>query len=312
MGKGALPHVPDERDYDYSKLGKASAPFDWSVGVDIPVLKIKNQGSSSSCGGQAWSYFMGKLKGDERSAKFIYEQTVAPGGGSDGRTNCDLVVKEGDCTEALYPSVKPDGTCDEAFMVSNQTIPPEAFTDALTDTAFSYAQVSIDFDSLAQAIRDNGGVILGVDGENNNSWTTAFPQPPVNIVWRHWLYFCKAKLVNGKKFLGCTNSWGDSVGENGVQWFDESWLPHIFVAWTLYTNSSNFVFNTDMMYNQTSPDIVQLQKRLGVNPTGWYGPITKAAVFAYQQSHLTLSWYEKYILRGNVCGQRTRTSLNGA
>ena len=75
----------------------------------------------------------------------------------------------------------------------------------------------------------------------------------------------------------------------------------------------NFVFTQDMQYGQTSNDITELQKRLGVVPqNGHYGPITKAAVFEYQQKNLTLTWFEKNILQGNVCGKRTRAALNGS
>ncbi len=313
LSHGALPHIPDPRDYQYSEIAKSSTPFDWNQGIDIPVSPIKNQGSSGSCGGQAWSYFMAALKGPERSAKFIYAQTAVPGGGSDGRTNCDLVVKEGDCQEMLCSSYEAGNPPSEAYMTSQGDITSIARLNALTDEALSYAQVNLDFDSLAQAIRDNKGVILGIDGENNNTWTTAYPQPPVNIVWRHWIYCCKAKIISGRKFIGFANSWGTSVGDQGIQWINEDYLPHIFVAWTLYPKGPGFIFTKDMMYGETSPDVLELQKRLGVIPaSGYYGPLTKAAVYSYQLGHLQMSWYEKYVLRGNVCGKRTRASLNSA
>ncbi len=311
FGTGAFPHTEDPRDYKYTELAKASAPFDWAQGIDIQPVKVKNQGSSSSCGGQAWAYFMGVLKGDERSARFIYSQTAVPGGGSDGRTNCDLVVKQGDCQESILSSYENGNPPTEAYMTRRGDISLEADLDASTDQALSYAQVDLNFDSIAQAIRDNKGVILGINGNNNGTWLSAFPQPPVGTEWRHWVWASKAKLINGKRFIGFCNSWGESVGDNGIQWIDEGYLPNIFVAWTLYIKSLNFQFTKDMMYGQLSTDIIQLQKRLGVIPaSGYYGPLTKAAVFAYQKSHLSLSWYEQYILRGNVCGKRTRMALN--
>lgn len=310
FGHGALPHIPDPRDYQYSQIAKSAAPFDWDAGIDISPVEIKNQGTSGSCGGQAWSYFMGVLKADERSAKFIYAQTAVPGGGSDGRTNCDLVSGQGDCLETVLSSYENGNPPSEAYITDKSGITAAAMLNAATDRAFSYAQVNLDFDSIAQAIRDNKGVILGVDGENNNTWTTTYPQPPKTIAWRHWIYCCKAKMTNGKKFIGFANSWGSSVGDNGIQWIDESYLPHIFVAWTLYVSAGKFIFNADMQYGQTSNDIKELQKRLGVVQTGYYGSLTKQAVLNYQLANIPLSLYERFVLAGSICGARTRAALN--
>ena len=312
---GALPHTPDSRDFHYSEIAKSSAPFDWTQGIDVQPIRIKDQGSSESCGGQAWSYFMGVLKGDDRSAKFIYSQTAAPGGGSDGRTNCDLVVKQGDCQETLCTSNKPDGSCDEEYMTNQGDITAQARTDATTDEALSYAQVATDFDSLAQAIRDNKGVIIGIQGENNGTWTSTYPQPPVNPTWNHWVWACKAKLLGGKKYIGFANSWGTQVGDQGIQWISESYIPFIFVAWTLY--AGKYIFNTDMQMGQTSADVQQLQRKLialgypiPAGATSFYGSQTRNAVYDFQLDHVPMNLIEKYVYLGRYCGVKTRQALN--
>lgn len=312
-GHGAIVDTPDPRDFKYEGIAKSSAPFDWNTGYDVELdgkITIKDQGGSFSCGGQAWSYFMGVLKGDSRSAKFIYAQTAVPGGGSSGRSNSDLVVNQGDCQESILSSYEGGLPPSEAYISNGSDIGAKAKADALTDEAFSYGNPSINIDSLTQALRDNKGCIIGVYGQNNGTWTSAFPQPPLSNDWAHWLYIGKAKLINGKKYLGACNSWGDKVGEAGWQWLGEEYIPHLFSAWTLYCKATDFIFKTNMMFGQTSDDIVQLQRRLGVNPTGFYGPLTRTAVFAYQLKNVPMTSIEKYVYKGLYCGEKTRAALN--
>jgi peptidoglycan hydrolase-like protein with peptidoglycan-binding domain len=66
-----------------------------------------------------------------------------------------------------------------------------------------------------------------------------------------------------------------------------------------------FKFNKDMWYGQRNPDVVQLQKRLGVIQTGYFGVLTRAAVIAYQKAH-------NIAPAVGYCGILTRTSLNNS
>lgn len=43
---------------------------------------------------------------------------------------------------------------------------------------------------------------------------------------------------------------------------------------------------------------------------GYYGAITASAVLSFQIKNINLSWYERYILRGTVCGDKTRQAIN--
>lgn len=47
-----------------------------------------------------------------------------------------------------------------------------------------------------------------------------------------------------------------------------------------------------------------------VDKLGFYGDITSAAVLAFQLKYCNLSWYERYIMRGTVCGVKTLSALN--
>ncbi len=304
LGKGALPHQPDERDYQWGELGFGSMPFSWEDGFDIEnevgKLPVKDQGGSSSCGGQAWGYLgqiLDNTNRNEKSAKFIYAQTHAPGGGSDGRLNSELVKTKGWGSEALTPSYVNGFAGSEQFYINND-ITPEAFKEALTDRALSYAAVNITIDSIAQALRDNKAVIIGIVGQNNGTWTSPFPKPPMGSsnLWYHWVLIGKAKMIGGKKYLGFINSWGETVGEKGWQWISEDYMNWLFSTWTMIKNTPppptfqyNFIKN--LTFSMFGADVTALQTILkiegffSVPATGFFGLVTLAAVKKWQTKH---------------------------
>src|SRR3989344_7780494 len=134
---GGIPDKPDSRDYKWNneEFGAALPPFDWDMGFDIEYelgdmlgisnfkLKPNNQGSSLSCGGQAWSkyaailYAVSAKSFEENSAKFIYSQTFKPGVGSTGRDNCNILIKQGCADENLCISYENGNPPSEPFMV---------------------------------------------------------------------------------------------------------------------------------------------------------------------------------------------------
>jgi len=81
--------------------------------------------------------------------------------------------------------------------------------------------------------------------------------------------------------------------------------------------STNSFFNTDMKYMQGSNEIKRLQGVLSdlgyftyPENTGYYGDITKEAVYNFQLDYVQLSWWERYILRGKTVGPKTRFAIN--
>lgn len=238
---GALKSPYDIRDY---RLVPGAVRIDWEKGYDIEKvlgtkLVTKDQGDSSSCGGQAWAYYgevLEKLATSDyepRSAKWIYSQTHEPGGGSWGRRNSDVVIKQGWAREKLVPSYENNKPPSEAFITKPVVVTPEIREDIEVNRALSYMQTVRTIDSIAEAIQNNYGCIVGISGQNGKKWKTAFPEAPDTEVWRHWLYAGKFKEINGKKHVGVKNSWGN-VGEDGWQWLSEDFFPTwCFETWTL-------------------------------------------------------------------------------
>ncbi len=313
FGKGGIPSPHDERDYHFNAIAMASAPFDWNTGYDIEAvigkMPVKNQQMTFACGGYAWaseSYSLDQTNREEKSEKFIYAQTHAPGGGSEGRVNCELLRTKGVCKKILCPEPNP---LTEAAITTNDITQP-AFADALTNKEKSYLNVAIDIESVAQNIRDNGGVVIGITGKNNGTWLSAYPQKPDNTsdIWRHWVYAGKAKMINGKKYIGFLNSWGEGVGEHGWQWISEDYFVGTFNIFEIRSMvydqqlAQKFVFTKTLRRNDRGLDVKMLQIKLGITPDGIFGQNTYAAVKDFQFAH--------HLIFDGVVGPETNKVLN--
>lgn len=255
---GAVRDIPDNRDYQWSEIGKSSTPFNWIQGFDVEdklgfKIPVKNQGGSYSCGGQAFAYYAQVLEAlntktfEERSAKFLYSQCWLTEGGSRGRDICKILVSQGSAKEAFFPSYYTDKTpLREEDYRDTSLLNNVIRQDAKSTLALSYVNVSpIDIEIVAQAIRDNNGCVIGVTGENNGTWMKEFPKPPTKNSWNHWVYACKAKLIKGKKYIGIINSWGEDCGNKGIQWIGEDYFtastdyPAVWQVWTIVLKEVN-------------------------------------------------------------------------
>lgn len=321
FGKGAVKDIPDFRDYIFGRdVGMSAVPFDWEKGYDVEKviseligkdfkIKIKDQGLSSSCGGQAWGYYGQAINAFfdknilERSAKFIYANTNSPGGGSGGRQNCDFVKGKGWGFEEDTVSYEGGKVPSEAFMVRKNDITEIAYAKALADKAFAYANVPIDVELIAQAVRDNHGVVIGITGTNNGSWRSSKPKAATTFEnsWNHWLYIGKVKVMNGKKYFGAFNSWGEDVGDDGVQWLSEEHMLArvqgynlVWSVWTMVMKEEVVVppINYPLLkFKSKGPYVKQLQSILnkkinaGLVVDGDFGNKTLAKVKDFQRSY---------------------------
>lgn len=277
FGTGAIKNKIDIRDHKWNKLAKAITPFDWNKGYDIEKklsevlniqdfkIPVKDQNGSFSCVGQAVAYYesvqdaIEKGVFTEKSARDVYSQVFIPGGGSSTRAGVTLMVKKGVCREELMPSYQKGLPPEEIFM----TIRPDAtkitIEDASKARGTAYASVKSNIDSLAQALETNHGLILVVEGENNGTWRTKYPRPPVvESEWAHCVYVGKAKLINGKKHLGVLNSWGEQTGEHGWQWLDENYVNKTFCrdAMVVY-DTTNDVLKQQVVWYQEILELLQ-------------------------------------------------------
>lgn len=335
FGKGGIRRdIPDPRDIVWGvHVGMTSTPFDWNKGYDVEKeasdklgknfkITVKDQDGSSSCGGQAWSYYGQVLNifhdnnDAERSAKFIYAQTFQGVGGSGGNENCNIAIKQGFGLENDTPSYENGQPAGEGFYQRPQDITNTARDNAKLDKAFAYANImSREADTIAQAVRDNYGCIFGITGSNNGTWRSDFPKPPIsfNNSWNHWLYIGKAKLIDGVKHFGTLNSWGTIVGQDGWQWLSEEYVttmilgyPAIWSVWTMTLKSEvtppPFKFTQTTKVGSTGNEVRKLQEVLKIKIDGSFGNLTKKAVMTFQTNHNLTS--------DGIVGAKTRAVLN--
>ncbi len=259
---GAIRDDADARDFRYRDFIGGSAQFNWEKGYDVEEaigmkIPVKNQGESGSCGGQAMAYYGQVLEEvssktfEERSARFIYAQCFVPPWGSNMRPLIKIATEQGWARESLLTSYENGQPPKEPFMQRTDDITQEIRDDALNAQMLSYAIVQPNIDEVALAISNNYGCILGISGQNNGTWLSEFPQPPKTPDWGHWIYAGRAKMINGKKYIGVLNSWGDTVGDKGWQWLSEDY----FTTKVFYPNQSATTavwYGWTIMFNKES------------------------------------------------------------
>lgn len=337
---GGLGDIYDSRDYKWEDIGSALPPFDWNTGFDIEkklssILKIpfnlqqydnKDQNGSGSCGGQAVSYYGGIKEAvasgsfERRSAKFLYSQVWVPGGGSKMRDLFDISIKQGFAKESICSSYDNGLPPGEAFMERSSDVTQVARNDAKSAQGLSYFYVNLDVDSVAQAIANNDGVVILLNGQNNGTWRTAYPTVPTHKDWGHFMYAGKAFLSNGKKIIGAKQSWGLGIGDNGWQYFTEDWFTSqniTQVGALVWNNRSTPTFThnfqTPIKLGDKGNEVIALQQALRqdgeftypVN-TGFYGDVTRQAVLAFQNKY----GIPADNLNGTLVGPKTRSKLN--
>jgi len=213
--------------------------FDWDKGYDVRnivgPIKIKNQGSNYSCGGQAGAYFiqiqraLQSIKEDELSAKSLYAPIAYIGGGT---TVVDLMTQIGSVglnKENSVPSYYIDGSpLSESMMIEKSWSTPQTTKDALTRAGYTPYDIGENIDEVASTIQNYGAVIWEIRGKNNGTWLTKSPVPPERKspqpYWHHFMCCIGAKMINGKKTIIALQSMGTGVGESGVQYFGEEWF----------------------------------------------------------------------------------------
>lgn len=229
----------------------------------IPSFKIepKNQGSSSSCTGQALSQYISVLNmietGDwvEVSARDIYAYiSLGMDRGAYLRDALKLAVDRGISTEELVPSytyihtdtqeIRNPLTEAEFLVKPEESEAIQAIRVALQAKEYQVVNSSRGdlLEQMAWTTLLGFGCYFGVVGQNNGTWHTTYPQLPTGSQWQHALYAGKAVLRDGKKMISHINSWGNGVGEQGWQYLGDNYIGQgigptnvdaVFNPWTL-------------------------------------------------------------------------------
>lgn len=278
------------------KLGKSGIPFDWSRGYDVEdkigQIPIKDQGQSDSCGGQAKAYWLGiyfALQGQpyvEQSAKSIYSRIDYPQGG----TTVPALEKDlGSTDESLVPSYQNGQPPTEPWMIDNIWQASE-LVNTMAKRGFVAKSVNIDMESIAEAIRDYGGVIWEIEGQNNGTWLSSTPQPPISSanLWSHFMCAKAAySITESIKGIEALQSWGKNIGLNGIQTFTDNYINSGYIV-DCFTFVRIPPLTQPLTYGESNPQVQTLQQKLGMPSTlqtGYYGFITLCAVVKFEIAH---------------------------
>src|SRR5258708_5392465 len=107
LPKGCIPDTPDSRDYQASDI-MGAPQVDWSQPFLLPNPGDEDQGSSSSCVAQAWSYYHNQIHAADYSRRDIYCQIALPGGGAQIRDGGLRIKNNGQATRDEVPDPKPE------------------------------------------------------------------------------------------------------------------------------------------------------------------------------------------------------------
>ena len=257
FGHGSI-HQPIRRKIKKAlrkSIVASTSPVNWDKGYDvrdtIGPITIKNQGTSSSCGGQAGSYFieihrrLNKLTEGAVSAKSIYAPIHYPNGGTTINDLERQIMSQGANLEASVPSYDAYGApLSEIMMQDTSWQTDKTRSDAFTRAGYTPSDIADDIDTVAANISTWGAVLFEVKGQNGHipSWLSSTPPAPMPSTgepyWYHFMAGVGYKMINGKKAIICLQSWGN-VGDNGVQYLTEDFFNGggVVDAFTLIPNA---------------------------------------------------------------------------
>ena len=275
-GRGALPDLPDARDFSYEAVFGAPVLTveEWQTGYDVEkefdiALKLEDQGSSSSCVGQAASKLF-ELKLIERhgkdaltdySSRFIYANvSLGLGVGAYIRDGMKFAADSGCADETTVPSYENGKPPSEAYMVRKDDITPEIYMLAKKVDVFNYRVISEaqQIDTIAHAIKTHKGLLIGFQG-SNKGWATGIVRPPKlgEAVWGHAVIATRFGKDGIGKWVGGPNSWSAQWGILGGYWkayekdyFTVEASQYVFNPWV-------YVWDTLVPDNQKAMDYIK-------------------------------------------------------
>lgn len=242
MRHGAIPLHPIHRRFRKMMRKKIvrGMGVDWTKPFSTFRFPIKNQSTNDSCSGQASSMALqierksrGIIEG-EISAKSFYAPIAYSGGGTTVVALERQFKLSGANLEASVPSYDAQGNPLPEYLVADKSwMTPALTADAVTRAGYTLYDCGVDIENVAQAIEDYGFVIFEVQGQDNGSWTSAFPTPPSktnpNQIWSHFMVFFDFCTINGVKYLAAYQSMGIGWGQGGIQFFGKNYFDSGYI-----------------------------------------------------------------------------------
>jgi hypothetical protein len=347
---GAIQSPPDHRDIYIGQLGLPTA-VPSSFFIDIENLPVEMQNQIGCCVGCAAAKYKQRLDFVDStmvmpwSYRFLYSLAKCQDGNPDQGTYPRLVGKILKDIGCSTTDTCPDNTLlsheDFVYQRNEANIPQSAKDEAFRAKISGYAFVNNDIDSIKQAIFNCNGLIMLVQvgkewwtDSNGSTWdkNRLLPvQPPVSVVSGHEIYVYGYQDTGTDTKIFFRNHWSDKWADRGNGYFLYSQYKKCIVEMITFTDIPNtlleqahntpavfkYEFINNMQFGDQNSEVEALQKALKMEGvynyqiTGYYGPVTQAAVLAFQLKYnISLSAYERYVLKGSKVGPKTLKVLN--
>lgn len=329
----------DSRDVHIATI-QSPVALELSHKTDLSMFETINQLGIGSCIWQArrmmrqymWYKKTGQIKRFSARSGYILSKGIdgfPDVQGTTARAADSILFKTGIAEDEIVPD---DNTLAYDKYLS---FPVQATTIVSNMAQYKiggYATVPADFNSIKQAIFQNGVICftLGLDA----NWFVGIIMRVLSIVGYHGLigYGYDVEGIFGKNSWGTgwiavlAKAMGFPAGDFYIKWSDYQndiydIVAYVDVPTAIIDNakSLNYHFSGTMLAGQTTPAILQLQKRLekegywtlGVEKTGFYGVVTASAVLKYQFMHKIDTPDNLEALRGRYVGPKTIAFLNG-
>lgn len=302
-GMGAIPDPrPTElkaRDYLHHEFLDMAAPVAWQMNEEStwPVYSVRDQDGSGSCVGQGTAKALEVLLGKVMSGRTTYTRRSTTGEGMYLQDAGNILSTIGGTTEALCPSQKlseaqinlPITNDVGSVIASYFFIPVENGIDAVAAAIDQYKHVvwtfNISYTEWEQNVPEVNPETVSYDGGHCNCGT-------YRTLW------------NGQKAIVDDDSWGitgGTMGTTGRRIITEAFFNArctgvmVLVPWVAPSGIKPVhTFSMSLIPSQTpNPEVIALQNCLkwegcmssAVPSTGIYGPLTTAAVTAFQEKY---------------------------
>lgn len=303
------PRKEEEKAKDFSHLELASGALpDWKVKPESAWKKyqVLNQDGSSMCVAFTGRKMLGIENQEETgeyidlSARDIYDRRYnKPGGGMWGQDALKIICEHGATLESMIPSENMNET--QANVIITRT--NEDIKIAKKYRGGSYINLPYNIDSIASVIEQGHPVMLHF-WFDNTEWTDMpkikFPELKFDNSAHHSVTAVDFFIYAGEKCLLIEDSWGKFGAYHGRRIITEQWLKARCFFAGYVTDLPNddtpdkprFSFSKIMKYGQRNTDIANMQECLryeklfpSIDPTGYYGGITRKAVKDFQIKH---------------------------
>jgi len=347
---GALKSPPDYRDiYLGQAVIPVDTPTSFFVDISmIPVEDQKKIGCCVGCAAMKYKQVLdykdtGKVL--PLSFRFAYALAKCRDGFAGEGTYPRLVSKN-----LKDDGISTNDTCvnntdlqheDFVYRRNEENIPTTAKDESYKGKIGGYVFVPLDVESIKLAIYKNSGCIMLVrtgkewytDANGNFTYSKEklLPiQPPNPIRSGHEVYVYGYRERGDDLEIHFINSWTKNWADNGTGYILFSEYRDFIDEIITFTDLPNELLEEahnkpkEFSYNfkrtiklwENSEEVKRLQEALTMTKdfdyeiTGFYGPITRAAVLKFQLRKTKLSWYERFIMRGSVVGPKTLLALN--